>query len=258
MVKPLRLAVDTNVVLDLADIRKPLTGRLPSPLPFEGGILPEAGKSRYKSAINRALLLTAAKRKLADGIQEEGQPANPRPELFKIVLLVLGAGLRRDEIDNLQWTRIQWGRNSIRVETTEHASSTSAESEADVDIDPGLLEILKGFMSKPGKGSLFVIESLVAPRPESVRNHHYRWNRQFKELVKWLRGKRLRSRNALHALRKEFGSQICAQAGIDVASCELRHSSINLTREYYIDKKQPAVFAVTKLLDTEVKSTFAR
>ena len=58
----------------------------------------------------------------------------------------------------------------------------------------------------------------------------------------------IKSRNALHALRKEFGSQICAQAGIFAASTVLRHSSINLTREYYIDKKQPAVFQVSKLL----------
>lgn len=235
------------------DIRKHLTLRLPSPLPFEGVALPEAGKSRYKSEINPALLLTAAKRELAEGIQGEEQPVNPRPELFKILLLALGAGLRRDEIDKLQWTQIQWDRNAIRVETTEYGSTKSAESEADVDVDPGLLKILTTYMPKPGKGSPFVIESSIQPRPQSVRNHHYRCNRQFKELVEWLRGKGLTARNALHALRKEFGSQICAQAGIFAASTALRHSSINLTREYYIDKKQPAVFQVSKLLDTGIK-----
>ncbi len=229
-------------------IRKHLTLRLPSPLPFEGVTLPEAGKSRYKSEINPALLLTAAKRELADGVQEEGKPATPRPELFKIALLALGAGLRRDEIDKLQWSQIQWHRNTIRVETTEHGGTKSADSEADVDVDPGLLEILKTYMPKPGKGSPFVIQSKINPRPLSVKNHHYRCNRQFKELIAWLRGKGLKSRNALHALRKEFGSQICAQAGIFAASSALRHSSINLTREYYIDKKQPAVFQVSKFL----------
>lgn len=230
------------------DIRKHLTLRLPAPLPFEGVTLPEAGKSRYKSEINPALLLTAAKRELADGLLAEDQPTQPRPELYKILLLALGAGLRRDEIDKLQWDQIQWHRNAIRVETTEHGSTKSAESEADVDVDPGLLEILKASMPKPGHGSPFVIESSVKPRPDSVKNHHYRCNRSFKQLVEWLRGKGLKSRNALHALRKEFGSQICAQAGIYAASMALRHSSINLTREYYIDKKQPAIFNVSKLL----------
>ncbi len=230
------------------NIRKHLTLRLPAPLPFEGVTLPEAGKSRYKSEISPALILTAANRELAEGICGEGEPANPRPEMFKILLLALGAGLRRDEIDKLQWKQIQWERNTIRVETTEHASTKSTESEADVDVDPGLLEILKGYKPKPGNGSLFVIESPVQPRPQSVRNHHYRCNRLFNELIAWLRGKGLTARNALHALRKEFGSQICAQAGIYAASVALRHSSINLTREYYLDKKQPTFLAIGKLM----------
>jgi integrase len=249
----LRSILLSSKALFTREIRKHLTLRLPLPLPLEGITLPEAGKSRYKSEINPALLLTAAERELAEGIQDEDQPANPRPELFKIVLLALGAGLRRDEIDKLQWGQVQWVRSAIRVETTEHGSTKSAESEADVDVDPGLLEILKTYMPEPGKGSPFVIESAIQPRPQSVKNHHYRCNRHFKELVTWLRGKGLKSRNALHALRKEFGSQICAQAGIFAASIALRHSSINLTREYYIDKKQPAVFQVSKLLDTQSK-----
>jgi len=231
------------------EIRKHLTLRLPSPLPFDGVTLPEAGKSRYKSEIEPALLLTAAKRELAQGIQGDGQPIKLRPELYKILLLALGAGLRRDEIDKLQWSQVQWQRNAIRVETTEHGSTKSADSEADVDVDPGLLEILKSYLPAPGKASPFVIVSSIKPRPESVKNHHYRCNRLFKDLVAWLRGKGIRSRNALHALRKEFGSQICAQAGIYAASSALRHSSIVLTREYYVDKKQPAVFHVSKLLN---------
>jgi integrase len=229
-------------------IRRHLNLRLPAPLPFEGVSLPEVGKSRYKSEIEPAVILVAAKRELADGITAEDQPANPRPELFKILLLALGAGLRRDEIDKLQWKNIQWSKSAIRIETSEHGSTKSADSEADVDVDPGLLDILKIYMPKPGHGSQFVIESLVAPRPESTRNHHYRANRSFKELVAWLRSKGLTARNALHALRKEFGSQICAQAGIYAASVALRHSSINLTREYYIDKKQPAYLAISKLM----------
>jgi integrase len=230
-----------------ANIRKHLTLRLPDPLPFDGVTLPEVGRHRYKSEIDPAVLLTAARRELAEGILDENEPANPRPELFKILLLALGAGLRRDEIDKLQWKQIQWQRNAIRVETTEHGGTKSAESEADVDVDPGLLEILKGHMPEPGKGSPFVIASPIQPRPDSVKTHHYRCNNLFDQLITWLRGKGIESRNAIHALRKEFGSQICAQAGIFAASAALRHSSIVLTREYYIDKKQPAVFQLSKL-----------
>ena len=250
----LRSVLLSSKALFSPDIRKHLTLRLPSPLPFDGVTLPEAGKSRYKSEIDPALILIAAKRELADGITGEGQPVNPRPELFKILLLALGAGMRRDEIDKLQWKQIQWGKNTIRVETTEHGGTKSDESEADIDVDPGLLDILKTYMPKPGAGSPFVIESPIEPRPESTRNHHYRCNRLCNELVQWLRGKGLTARNAIHALRKEFGSQICAEAGIFAASLALRHSSINLTRDYYIDKKQPTFFAVAKLIPSSLKS----
>jgi integrase len=244
----LRSILLSSKALFNADIRKHLTLILPSPLPFEGVKLPEAGKSRYKSEIDPTVILIAARRELAAGIQGKDMPVNPRPELFKILLLVLGAGLRRDEIDKLQWKQIQWHRNTIRIETSEHGSTKSADSEADIDVDPGLLEILKAYMPKPGNGSPFVIQSPIAPRPESTRNHHYRCNRIFGELIAWLRGKGLTARNALHALRKEFGLQICAQAGIYAASVALRNSSINLTREFYIDKKQPVFFAVSKLM----------
>jgi len=252
-------------------IRKHLNLRLPKPLPFEGVTLPEVGKSRYKSEIDPALLLQAARRELAEAADDTA-PAGPkkrggqrRPldkstkvEMFKVILLALGAGLRRDEIDKLQWQQIKWDRNIIRVETTEHGGTKSADSEADVDVDSGLLEILKGYIPKPGKAcSQFVIESPVKPRPESVKNHHYRCARIFKATVNWLRSKGIRSRTALHSLRKEFGSQICAQAGIYAASVALRHSTITITRDYYLDKKQAVVLEIGKLLDTAIKPAAA-
>lgn len=254
----LRSVLLSSKALFSPDIRKHLTVRLPSPLPFEGVTLPEIGRSRYKSEINPALLLQQAKRELAEGQQGKGKPVDPRPELFKIILLALGAGLRRDEIDTLQWTQIKWDRNIIRIETTEHSGVKSTDSEADVDVDPGLLDILKTYMPKPGKGSPFVIESSVQPRPLSVRNHHYRCNRLFKELIEWLRSKGITARNALHSLRKEFGSQICAQAGIYAASVALRHSTITITRDYYLDKKTAVVLEIGKLLDTDIKPAGAR
>lgn len=242
----LRSILLSSKALFTPEIRKHLTLRLPSPLPFEGVELPPNGKSRYKSEINPGLLLQQAKRELAEGWQGEGQPLNPRPELFKVVLLALGAGLRRDEIDTLQWRQVQWHRNAITIETTEHGGTKSAESEADVDVDPGLLDILKSYLPKPGEGSPFLIQSAVAPRPGATSYHHYRCQKVFKELIGWLRSKGIAARNALHSLRKEFGSQVCREAGIYAASVALRHSSINLTREYYIDKKAPAVFQISK------------
>lgn len=66
--------------------------------------------------------------------------------------------------------------------------------------------------------------------------------------MNWLHGIGVTARKALHSLRKEFGSQICAQARIYAASVALRHSSITRTRDCYLDKKQPASLAVSKMM----------
>lgn len=192
----------SSKALFAARIRKHLTLRLPSPLPFEDVELPPAGKSRYKAEINPALLLQQAQRELVDapdmpvlpGTRKRGgQPQRldqaDRREMFKILLLALGAGLRRDEIDTLQWRQIQWHRNAITIKTNEHTGAKSSDSEADVDVDPGLLEIFKQYMPESGKGSPFVIQSKVQPRPAAATYHHYRCDRLLKAIVKCLRGK---------------------------------------------------------------------
>jgi integrase len=232
-------------------VTKHLALKLPNPLPLAGVSLPEIGKSRYKSEVDPAVLLIAARRELAEGDQGEGKPREPSPEIFKVILLALGAGLRRDEIDTLQWRQILWGQNAIRIETTEFGGTKSHDSENDIDVDPGLLEILKSYLPKPGEGTPFVIQSPVSPRPAATSYHHYRCDRVFKEAVEWLRGKGITARNALHSLRKEFGSQICKQAGIYAASVALRHSSITITRDYYLEKKQPAFLSITKLMQKQ-------
>jgi integrase len=78
--------------------------------------------------------------------------------------------------------------------------------------------------------------------------YHYRCERHFDRLIRWLRSKGVTASNPLHTLRKEFGSQIAAQAGIFAASMALRHADIQLTRDYYVDKKRRTVFKVGKLL----------
>jgi len=227
-----------------ADIRKHLTIKLPTPLPFDGVTLPEIGKFRYKGLggnLTPALLAQAARKELA----------KKRPEEYKAFLLAFGAGLRRDEVDGLEWSKIRWTENKVRVESTEHSGTKSDTSEADINVDPGLLAILKGYMPKPStKASQFVIASPVAPKAKATTYHHYRADRVFKNLIKWLRSKGVASRNPIHTLRKEFGSQICKQAGIFAASVALRHSGIAITREHYVaDNSVTAVFHISKLFN---------
>lgn len=217
-------------------VLKGLTLNLPSPLPFDAVDNVSLPRARYKSEINPSLLLAQAQRELevAD------------PECFKILLLALGTGLRRDEIDTLTWRQFDWHHCTIRVETTIHTAAKSDESESEVDVDPGLMEIFRTFMvASTGE---FVIESKVAPKPNAATYHHYRCARHFDRLITWLRAKGVTARNPLHSLRKEFGSQICATAGIFAASVALRHSSIQITRDHYLDKKQRIYFPVADYL----------
>lgn len=228
------------------DFRKDLGLPLPNPLPFDGVEIPRAPKNRYKSKINPGELLRKAQTELA---------AND-PEAFKVILLTIGAGLRRDEVDKLPWENLNFHKNTIIVETTEHGATKSDDSENDVSVDPGLMELLKGLMPKPGEGGHFVIQSRVAPRPQAVTYHHYRCNGIFKRVLRWLKGNGVTARHAIHTLRKEYGSQVCATGGIYSASRQLRHSSIVLTREYYTDTK-PAVFEISKLLNEKTRAASA-
>ncbi|MGV3773627.1 MAG: tyrosine-type recombinase/integrase [Verrucomicrobiales bacterium] len=201
---------------------------LPAVLPFAGVDLWKVKPPKYRSEISPALLSIAAHNEL--------KPYHP--ELFKIFILALGAGLRRDEIDTLEWRHINAERGTIIVETTEHTEVKSHESQAEVDVDLDLITSLLEF--KPSAMSQFVINSDVKVR-HSKTYHHYRCQRHFRLLVKWLKLKGVRSRNALHTLRKEFGSIICAQAGIFQASAQLRHSDIRITRDSYISKNERVV-----------------
>ena len=197
---------------------------LPEGSPFQGIEFEKPGKSRYKSEIEPELLLAAAKNELS----------KDHPELYKIFILGLGAGLRRVEMDKLQWDQLNFNRSTIRVETTEHTEVKTSESEAEIDVDPDLLEILRSY--KKNSKSVFVINSNVEPR-QSVTYHHYRCQIHFDRLVKWLRTKGVNDQKPIHALRKEFGSEINKQGGIYAASVQLRHSDIRTTREHYLDKK---------------------
>jgi integrase len=227
--------------------RKVLThitaAKLPAPLPLQDVSNVKVERSRYKSTFDPQALLVAARRELSEAV---GEASEDKHEQFKIILLALGAGLRRHEIDILEWRHIDWKRNVISVETTQYGSTKSHESENEVDVDPGLLEILRDYM-RPGSGE-FVIKSISRPKPNNGVTYWYRCECHFNALIEWLRSKGVNGLNPLHALRKEFGSQIAAQGGIFLASRQLRHSDIQLTRDYYLDKKQTTVFEISKML----------
>ena len=70
-------------------------------------------------------------------------------------------------------------------------------------------------------------------------------------LIGWLRGKGVKSKTPLHALRKEFGSCINDRYGILAASEQLRHGGIAVTARHYLENRRPSVLGLGHLLKGE-------
>ena len=167
-------------------------------------------------------------------------------EACKVFFLAAGAGLRRSEIDALEWTAFLWSRGVIRIGPTKYFQPKSEHSIGDIDIDSFLLEIFKGYHATAT--STFVIEAPGLPKPQA-RYVHYRCQEHFERLSAWLRARGVSTNKPLlHTLRKEFGSLICEAEGIYAASRALRHSNIGVTDAYYTDKRRRVTVGLDRLL----------
>jgi hypothetical protein len=219
-----------------ADVTKHLESvKLPSPLPFEGINFEPRQSMKYRSSFDVVKLIEEARQDLA----------KEKPEQFKIFLLATMAGLRRNEIDKLEWHAFRWEQGVIRIEATRWFHPKSEDSLGDVEVDPELIELFRGYRAKATAS--FVIESRNDPRPDATYDH-YRCESHFEKLSEWLRKKRVKAKTPLHTLRKEFGSQICSREGIYAASRALRHADIGITSQHYLDKKKRSISGLGHLL----------
>jgi len=220
--------------------------------PFEGIHIGSATTRRYKSRINFKKLASNAKQELLvkiPSINDNSHPDEKRAleeaysklQQFKILLLALGCGLRRQEIDSLLWDNLNFADNTISVETTQFGGTKSGASHRQVDVDPSTMKLLKGL--KRSSRSKFVVQSDARLRI-STRYYHYRCDIHFKYLINWLRQQGITRRNALHELRKEFGTQVCQQFGIYASSRALGHSDIRTTAASYLDKKGKTAISI--------------
>jgi hypothetical protein len=200
--------------------------------PFDGVQFEPRQSMRYRSSLDVAQLIHSAEDELTR-------------EQLKVFLLALMAGLRRNEIDKLEWLSFRWTQNVIRIETTKFLQPKTEESIGDVEVDPELIELFRGF--KAHAKSNFVIESDAAPRMRATYSH-YRCERDFTALTTWLRAHGVSTTRPLHALRKEYGSQACAKHGIYAASQALRHADIAITSAHYIDKRKRSTVGLGHLL----------
>jgi integrase len=211
---------------------------LPTPLPFTGIRIEQARPSRYRASFDVVGLAIAAREELAD----------PKPEQYKIFLLGLMAGLRRNEIDKLPWSAFDFANSEIHIENTPFFRTKSDDSNRPIPIDSELAELFRGYYLRR-KGE-FVIESGVMPDPNADFDS-YRCENDMKELLAWLRAHGVKSRTPLHSLRKEYGSQICAQFGIFSAQVALGHSDPKITSMHYLEPKKRAVLGFGHLLSAD-------
>jgi integrase len=197
---------------------------LPSPLPFHGVEFEPRQSMKYRSDFNVIDLIRQANKELRTS----------NPAAYMIFLLAVTAGLRRKEIDLLEWPSFRFKENLIRIEPTKFFHPKSQDSIGEIHMDPQIIAIFRQYHAKAK--SNFVISSAKPPKTVS-RGDYYRCESHLDTLNAWLRSKGVNTQKPLHTLRKEYGSLINKAYGIHAASKALRHADISVTNNFYTDSR---------------------
>ena len=214
---------------------------LPEKLPFHDVDLYPRQSMKYTSTFDIEKLAVKAREKLPD--IEQGQQ-------WLIFLLAVSAGLRRNEIDKLTWQQFDLNRQRISLAATKYFKPKSENSGTEVSIDADLATLLQGYRAKTS--GEFVIQENNAPKLKSTVAH-YRANRHFEALNKWLKKNGVDDRKPLHTLRKEAGSLVNKNHGLYAASRFLRHADIQVTSAHYVDNKEVITSGLGALLAGKVE-----
>lgn len=203
--------------------------------PFSGLKLPPKSTTRYTSKFDARLLLERAAAELGGG--KSGNPDPGRFEMWKILYLALVAGLRYREIDNLRKQDVSPTTRRISIRAHGEYEPKTYAAEADVTVSEQAAKVLES-MLKRTRGEWFVREA------RSKRCPAYRTGAHHESLVSWLRSYEERGvaplagvHKPLHELRKEAGTLVNSQHGLNEAKNFLRHSSITTTAAYYLGSK---------------------
>ena len=120
---------------------------MPDPLPFAGVKLEKRSMPRYQSSFDVLELIQSA----------VGELAESEPEQFKIFVLAVMAGLRKGEIDKLEWSRFNWTAGTVNIGPTAFFQTKSDDSTRSVWIPPQMLEAFRAYRARAT--GRFVIES---------------------------------------------------------------------------------------------------
>jgi integrase len=128
---------------------------------------------RYSSSLDLATWTKAALAELPD-------------EPLKAFLLSALAGLRKNEIDKLQWSAFDFERKTLRVNVSEHGTLKSEDSIGDVDLDVELAELFHGYRAK-ARGPFVIASEQLKPAAKPAGYTRYRADLVFSGLVDWRR-----------------------------------------------------------------------
>lgn len=205
---------------------------LPTPIPFDGVQRFPKQATQYNSVIDPDAVIKEAQRELGA----------TKPSVFLAILLGLGAGLRRHEIDCQLWKYIFPDKHEMLVN-----GSKTPESHGMVPIDENVSALLARY--KEVATGKFVLESNSEEYGPRSWGYKYRANGVLDEATAWLRDHGVEAQKPLQELRKEYGSHANAQHGLVAASRNLRHSSPTITAAHYVDLKTRPVVKMGGSLD---------
>ena len=129
--------------------------------------------------------------------------------------------------------RFNGHQDNAETSRTAHFEPKTEESPRDIDLNAPAIEVLRSF--KGGSDSEFVLNGGAPPSAERV--DAYRCDGSWRDLHAWLRTKGIRQKKAIHSLRKESGSLIASNFGIEAARQHLGHRDIRTTSFHYVEKK---------------------
>ena len=133
------------------------------------------------------------------------------------VLMALGIGLRRSEACAAipSWLSVQDDNVMVHIKEEDHFKPKNGES----GVVPVTRELHETLLTlRGGSDSFYFVPSTTDNEAAN------RLNKRYDVINAWLKGKGLRDRKPLHALRKELGSHVAKHQGILEASKILRNT----------------------------------
>lgn len=153
---------------------------------------------------------------------------NLPPDEAIAVLLALGAGFRKNEIDKarVEWVHMMKDHAVLSIRTEEDFVPKSGANR-NVPISKELAEEILAIRAtmNPSEFDPYILAG--GGRSATRKDKTYR------RVAEWLRTKGIKSANPMHSLRKEFGSNVFTHHGVGVASVLLGHADIKLTMDTY-------------------------